>query len=71
VLQLTQYRCLCDLRALRCCCELWDPAIEFDFNLAEKERELTIALNEVRYELAKRDREKAFARAPFPSTMMH
>jgi hypothetical protein len=26
---------------------------------------------ELRYEIAKRDREAAFARAPSPSTMMH
>ena len=42
------------------------------FNLAEKERELKAALRElaeVRYELAKRDR--AFGRAPNPSTMTH
>jgi hypothetical protein len=37
------------------------------FKLAEKERELA----ELRYELAKRDREEAFARAPSPSTIMH
>jgi hypothetical protein len=37
------------------------------FKLAEKKRELA----ELRYQLAKRDREEAFARAPSPSTMMH
>jgi hypothetical protein len=44
------------------------------FNLAEKERQLSVALRELdeaRYELARRDREEAFARAPSPSTMTH
>jgi hypothetical protein len=44
------------------------------YNMAEKEHELTVALKELaeaRYELAKRDRETAFTRAPSPSTMMH
>jgi hypothetical protein len=44
------------------------------FNLAEKQRELTIALKElaeVRYELARRETQEAFARAPSPSAMMH
>jgi hypothetical protein len=35
--------------------------------LAEKERELA----ELRYELARRDREEAFARPSSPSTMVH
>jgi hypothetical protein len=42
--------------------------------LAEKQRELTAALHdlaEARYELAKRDREDAFAAGPSPSTMVH
>jgi hypothetical protein len=42
--------------------------------LAEKQRELAIALKEladVRYELARRDTAEAFAKAPSPSTMMH
>jgi hypothetical protein len=41
------------------------------FNVAQKQRELTIGLKElaeVRYELAKRDREATFAAAPSPST---
>jgi hypothetical protein len=40
----------------------------------KKERELTAALRElaeVRYELAERDREEAFANAPSPSTSLH
>jgi hypothetical protein len=41
----------------------------------KKERELTAAalreLAEVRYELAERDREEAFANAPSPSTSLH
>jgi hypothetical protein len=44
------------------------------FNLAEKQRELTIALKELpeaRYELARRDTQEAFAAAPSPSAMMH
>jgi hypothetical protein len=44
------------------------------FNLAKKERKLTAALRklaELRHELAKRDREEAFTRAPSPPTMMH
>jgi hypothetical protein len=44
------------------------------FNLAEKDRELAVALRELaeaRYELARRDRIEAFARAPSPSAMLH
>jgi hypothetical protein len=37
------------------------------FKLAEKERELA----ELRYQLAKRDREEAFAAVPCPSMMVH
>jgi hypothetical protein len=44
------------------------------FNMAEKERELALALRELaeaRLELARRDRIEAFARAPSSSEMMH
>jgi type IV pilus biogenesis protein CpaD/CtpE len=44
------------------------------FKLAEKQRELTVALKElaeVRYQLAQRDTLDAFAKAPSPSSMMH
>jgi hypothetical protein len=53
---------------------LWSQRAQHAFNLAEKQRELTTALKElaeVRYELANRDREEAFARAPTPSAMVH
>jgi hypothetical protein len=44
------------------------------FKLVEKQRELTVALRdlaELRYELARRDREEAFAHVPSPKTSLH
>src|SRR5215471_13281339 len=53
--------------------QLQSERAQHRFNLAEKERELAVALElaEARPELARRDRIEAFARAPSPSAVMH
>jgi len=54
--------------------QLQSERAQHRFNLAEKERELAVALHELaeaRLELARRDRIEVFARAPSPSIMMH